>query len=116
MNNHLVGGEIHGEVDFLVGVFLVPIVKGVDHALAHAHSDAVAIVLAKPRGFSHPETHLLGEIDAFDLRLQHNFEVLGVGSHLLCCCRPWYLQCERLMGNIAAERESMEQNGHLLCS
>src|ERR1700686_4428555 len=46
VNDHLVGGEVNGKVDFFVGALLVPIVKGVDHALAYAHPNAVAVVLA----------------------------------------------------------------------
>src|SRR4029077_7899753 len=38
--------------------------------------------------FRHPETHLLREIDALNLRLQRNFKMLSVRGHLLRCDCP----------------------------
>src|SRR5258708_26961844 len=94
--------------DFLAGALLVPMGKAIDPALTHAHPDAGAAALAKHRRFRHAETHLLCQIDAVDLRVQRNFEVLRVGGHLLRCCHPRSPKSERFMGNIATETESME--------
>ena len=54
--------------------------KRVDDPFAHGHSDAVAIVLIEARGFGDPQTHLLGEIYAFYLRVERDIEVFLV-SH-----------------------------------
>src|SRR5580704_133011 len=89
MDNHLVAGEIHGQMNLLFGALLIAIVKRVDDAFAYAHTDFVAIVLAKAGSLGYPETHLLSEIDAFDLRLQRDFEVLGVCAHART---PWRRQ------------------------
>src|SRR5580693_2323863 len=82
VNDQLVGGDVHYEVDLFVGALLVSVVKRVDHAFAHAHADAIAVILAKSRRFRHAQTHLLGEINALYLRLQSNFEVLSVWRHV----------------------------------
>jgi hypothetical protein len=68
-------------MNLLFGTLLIAVVKRVDDALANAHPDFVAIIFAETSSFGYAETHLLGEIDAFDLRLQRNFEVLGVCAH-----------------------------------
>jgi len=88
VNNHLLRGKVHGKINFLVGALLVTIMESVDHALAHAHPDTVAVVLTKPRRFRHSETHLLSEIDALDDRLQRHFKVLGLGRHLFALRLP----------------------------
>jgi len=73
VNNHLVCSEVHGKVDFLVRAFLVSIVEGVDHALAHTHTDAIAVVLSEPRRFRHSETQLLGELTLSTCVSKRNF-------------------------------------------
>src|SRR6202521_6376416 len=88
VNDHLIRSEVYCEVNFLFRAFLVSIVKCIDHAFEHAHPNAVALVLTEPCGFRHPETHLLREIDAFDLRLQRNFKMLGVRGHLYARILP----------------------------
>ena len=81
MNDHFVRGQIHGQVNLFFWPLLVSVVKRVDHALADTHPDAVAVVFAESRRFRHAQTHFFGEIDAFDLRLQRNFKVLGLWRH-----------------------------------
>src|SRR5258708_15011020 len=68
-------------MDFFVGALLIAVVKRVDDALAHGHADAVAVVFAKTGGFRNTQTHLFGEVDAFDLRLQRHLEMFLVGRH-----------------------------------
>src|SRR5262249_15771430 len=81
MNDHLLGSQVHRQINLLLRPLFVAIVKGVDHALANRHADPVAVVLAKSRRLRHPQTHLLCDVDAFDLRLQRDFQVLGIWRH-----------------------------------
>ena len=80
VDDHFVGCEIDGQVNFLLGAFLIAVVKRVDDPFAHGHSDAVAIVLIKAGGFGDPQTHLLCDIYAFYLRVERDIEVFLV-SH-----------------------------------
>src|SRR5690242_9205539 len=68
-------------MDLFVRPFLIAVVKGIDDALANGHADAVAVVFAEARGFRHSQAHLFSDIDAFYLRLQRDFQVLGLRSH-----------------------------------
>src|SRR5215470_16356979 len=98
-------------MNLLFRTLLVSVMKRVDHALADAHSNAVAVVLAESRCFRDAQTHLLGEIDTLDLRLQRNFKMLGVRRHFFAMQLPRNLQSGRTMVNIAVETESMEPQG-----
>jgi hypothetical protein len=68
-------------MNFLVRALLIAVVEGVDDTFTNGHTDAVAIVFAETRGFRYAQTHFLSEIDAFDLRLQRDFEVFLVCRH-----------------------------------
>ena len=81
MDDHFVAGKINGEMNFLFGALLIAVVKCVNDALAYAHADLVAIVLAESGSLGYAEAHLFGEIYALDLRLQRDFEVLRVFTH-----------------------------------
>jgi len=83
MNNHLVRGQVTRPDESSSGRSWFPLVECVDHAFAHAHADAIAIVFAESAASATREAHLFGEIHAFDLRLQRHFEVLGVRRHVL---------------------------------
>src|SRR5215469_10880617 len=108
MNDQLFRGNVHGEIDFFLRPLLVSIVKRVDDPLAHAHPDAIAIVLAKSRGLRHAQTHLLGKVDALHLRLQCDFEMFGAGRHCFAMWLPGRHKVNAFMGNIANETESMD--------
>src|SRR6185369_6311868 len=73
--------EIHGQMNLFVGAFLIAVVEGVDDTLAHGHADAVTVVFAEARGFRDSQAHLFGNVDALYLRLQRDFQVLGLRSH-----------------------------------
>src|ERR1700722_12497747 len=81
VNNQFVVRQIHRQMDPFVRPFLIAIVKGIDHAFANGHPDAVAVILAKAGGFRDAQTHLLRQIDAFYLRLQRHFEVFLFVGH-----------------------------------
>src|SRR5580692_2336138 len=81
MDDHFLASEINGKMNLLLGAFLIAVVKRVDDALAYAHTNLVTIVLTEAGGFGYTDTHLLSEIDALDLRLQRDFEVLRVCAH-----------------------------------
>src|SRR5712664_2526445 len=68
-------------MNFFLWALFIAIVKCIDDAFANGHSDAITVILAKSRGFGHTQTHLLGEINALDLRRQRDFQVLGVLRH-----------------------------------
>src|SRR5258708_9441872 len=95
-------------MDFLLGALLVSVVKRVDHALSHAHPDAVTVIFAKAGRFRDAQTHLLGQIDALHLRLQRDFEMLGARSHVSRCSGPASHKVNAIMGNTAEESESMD--------
>src|ERR1700687_2682724 len=81
VNNHFFRRKIQSEVNLLFGALFVAVVKGIDDAFAHRHSDTVAVIFAESGSLRHAQTHFLGEIDTLDLRLQRNFEVLGAFGH-----------------------------------
>src|SRR5258708_10984050 len=81
VNNHFFRSEVQSQVNLLFRAFFVAVMKGIDDAFAHRHSDAIAVVFAKSRCLGHAQTHFLGEIDALDLRLQSDFKMLRVLGH-----------------------------------
>lgn len=81
VDDHFFRGEIDGEVNFLFGLFFVAIMKGVDHALANAHADAVTLVFAETCRFRETQTHLFRQVHAFHLRFQCDLKVLGFWRH-----------------------------------
>src|SRR5215471_3335034 len=81
VNDHFFGSEIDGEMNFLVGLFLIAVMKGVDHAFAHAHANAITLVFAKARGFGKTKAHFFSQVDAFDLSFERDFQMLGFWSH-----------------------------------
>src|SRR6266404_1114761 len=68
-------------MNFFLRALFIPVVKCIDDAFANGHSDAIAVIFPEARGFGHTQTHLLGEINALDLRRQRDFQVLGVLRH-----------------------------------
>src|SRR5713226_7614192 len=109
VNDHFVGSEIEGEINFFVGALLIAVMESVDDPFADGHANAVAVVFAETRGFGYAQTHFLGEVDAVDLRLEGDFEVLRVLRHAEASPAPNEPAVRRLMGNIGMERESMEE-------
>jgi len=95
-------------VNLFFGALFIAIVKGIDDPFAYGHSDAVAIIFAKSSSLRYAKTHFLGEIDAFNLRLQSNFKMFGVLWHAGASPAPNRHGSGRLMGNIRTETESME--------
>lgn len=83
MDDHFLAGQVDSQVNLFFGTLLVAVVKRVNDALSDAHANFVAIVFAEAGGFRHAKTHFLSQIDAFDLRLQRDFEVLRVCAHAL---------------------------------
>ncbi len=73
VNDHFFGREIDGEMNFLVGLFFVAVMKGVDDAFADTHADAIALVFAKAGGFGESEAHFFGQVDTFDLGFERDF-------------------------------------------
>ena len=109
VDHHFFGSEIESEINFFVGAFFIAVMEGVDDPFAYGHANAVAVVFAETRSFSHAQTHFLGEVNALDLRLKGDFEVLGVLRHAEASPAPNKPAVGRLMGNTGMERESMEQ-------
>src|SRR2546421_6689344 len=81
VNDHFFRREIDGEMNFLFGLFFVAVMKRVDHAFAHAHPNAVALVFPKTRGFGEAEAHFFRQVHALHLGFQSDFEVLGIFRH-----------------------------------
>jgi len=104
VNDHLFRSEVHGEVNFLFGLFLVAVMESVDDAFADAHPDAVALVFAKAGGFGEAEAHFFSQVDAFDLGFESDFEMAWFlapsGSQRAkmpdFCGDVWVTQRERL--------------------
>lgn len=113
MDDHFFAGEINGEMNLLLGALLIAVMKCVDDALAYAHANFVTIVLAETSGFGYTDTHLLSKVDAFHLRLQGDFEVLGVCAHERRPTGANGTQLSALIGNTAAKPKSMEHLGFL---
>src|SRR5438128_1619378 len=121
VNDHFFGREIHGEVNFLFGLFLVAVMESVDDAFADAHADAVALVFAKTGGFGEAEAHFLGQVDAFYLGFESDFEMLGFWRHPArsrakmpdSCGDVWVTQRERCRqwgGRRSEEEEAAGEN------
>src|SRR6202790_5712410 len=81
VDHHFFGSEIESEIDFFVGAFLIAVMKSIDHPFAYGHTDAVAVIFTETRSFGHAQTHFLSEVNALNLRLKGDFEVLGVLRH-----------------------------------
>src|SRR5216684_1045215 len=109
VNDHFVGSEIKREINFFLGALLIAVMESVDDPFADRHANAVAVVFAETRGLGHAQTHFLGEVDAVDLRLEGDFEVLRVLRHAEASPAPNEPAVGRLMGNTRMERESMEE-------
>jgi hypothetical protein len=80
-NNHFVGIELDGHVDFLVPVMLVAVVVGVDDAFANGHADFVHVVIVEACSFGNAHDDAFGEVDAFEQSLQRDLDALGCGRH-----------------------------------
>jgi hypothetical protein len=88
VDDHFIRCQVDGEIDLFLRALLISVMKRVDHALAHAHPDAVTIIFAKARCFRDAQTQLLCQVDALHLRLQRNFKVLGVRRHFALLLAP----------------------------
>ena len=82
MNHKLLRRDVHRQMDFLLRLFLIAVVKRVDHSFAHAHPNPVAHLFIKACRFRHAQAHLFRQVYAFDLRIKNNCQVLVVLRHL----------------------------------
>src|SRR5271170_3130557 len=80
-DDQLFPGQLHAKMNLFLGLFLVAIMKSVDYAFPHGHSDAVALFFVKAGGLRNTDTHLLGEINTLYVGIQRDFEMLGLWRH-----------------------------------
>src|SRR5262249_48441272 len=99
---------VQREMDLLVRALLVAVVKRVDHALTHAHTDAVAHLFIEACRLGHTEAHLLRQIYTFNLRIQDYFQVLVLGRHARVSHRANCMNLGLCMGNTMGFLSSME--------
>jgi hypothetical protein len=103
MDHQLLFMQFECQVDLSLAALLIAILKGVHHAFMHGETNLILVILAKPSRLSDTNTHLFGESNALDQRLQNHFNPLrfrghpAVGFRLGTC-----------MGNIAQSPKSIQ--------
>ena len=81
VDNHRLRLELDRQHNLFPPVLAVAVIVGVDHTLAHGHSEFVQVVLSEASGFGDAHHNVFSEVHAFQLRVQRDFKTLIWSRH-----------------------------------